>query len=154
MALARIAAAFAAMSLVVAGSGGASPSTSASQAAGTTKVEGGVGAAVDGDGTAVAVYLTLTNESGTADALVGAESPAAATVEVHETTADPSGQMAMHPVEKIDLPVGGTVELKTGGYHIMLIDLTGDLMAGDEVEVTLHFDQAPDLVVTAEVREG
>jgi copper(I)-binding protein len=62
--------------------------------------------------------------------------------------------MAMHPVEKIDLPAGGTVELKTGGYHVMLIDLTGDLMAGDEVEVTLHFDQAPDVVVTAEVREG
>jgi periplasmic copper chaperone A len=151
----KAAAALAALSLVVAAcSGGASPSTSASQGAGTIKVEGAWARPSMGMERAVAVYMTLTNETGTADALVGAESPAAATVEVHETTADPSGQMAMHPVEKIDLPAGGTVELKTGGYHIMLIDLTGDLMAGDEVEVTLHFDQAPDVVVTAEVREG
>jgi copper(I)-binding protein len=101
---------------------------------------------------AVAVYLNLVNETGSADALVGAESPAAAKVEVHETSADASGQMAMHPVEKIALPDGGTVALEPGGYHIMLIDLTGELMAGDKVEVTLQFETAPDLIVTAEVR--
>lgn len=101
---------------------------------------------------AVAVYMNLTNESGSADALVGAASPAAAKVEVHETSADASGQMAMHPVEKIALPAGGTVALEPGGFHIMLIDLTGELMAGDKVEVTLQFETAPDLVVTAEVR--
>jgi hypothetical protein len=50
------------------------------------------------------------------------------------------------------LPDGGTVALEPGGFHIMLIDLTGELMAGDKVEVTLQFETAPDLVVTAEVR--
>lgn len=129
-------------------SAGASPST----AGGAMRAEGAWARQSMGMDLAVAVYLTLTNETGSADALVGAASPAAATIEVHETNADASGQMAMHPVEKIALPVGGTVELKPGGYHVMLIGLTGELMAGDKVEVTLQFETAPDLIVTAEVR--
>ena len=144
----KVAAAVALTIALAACSAGASPST----AGGDMRAEGAWARQSMGMDLAVAVYLTLTNETGSADALVGAESPAAATVEVHETTADASGQMAMHPVEKIALPVGGTVELKPGGYHVMLIGLTGELMAGDKVEVTLQFETAPDLIVTAEVR--
>ena len=129
-----------------------SAGSSPSPASGVMRAEGAWARQSMGMDLAVAVYLSLTNETGSADALVGAESPAAAMVEVHETTADASGQMAMHPVEKIALPVGGSVELKPGGYHVMLIGLTGELMAGDKVEVTLQFETAPDLIVTAEVR--
>lgn len=147
--------AIAALALLLAACGaGASPSAVSSPPAGSIRAEGAWARPSMGMERAVAVYMTLHNETGVADSLVGAESPAAGTVEVHETTADPSGQMAMHPVEKIDIPAGGSVELKTGGYHIMLIDLTAELTAGDEVEVTLQFATAPDLVVTAEVREG
>jgi copper(I)-binding protein len=143
------AAATAALTVALAAcSAGASPSA----ANGAMRAEGAWARQSMGMDLAVAVYVNVTNETGAADALVGATSPAAATVEVHETTADASGQMAMHPVEKIALPVGGTVELKPGGYHVMLIGLTGELMAGDKVEVTLQFETAPDLVVTAEVR--
>lgn len=142
-------AAVATLTVALAGcSAGASPST----ASGDMRVEGAWARQSMGMDLAVAVYLSLTNETGSADALVGAKSTAATTVEIHETTADASGQMAMHPVEKIALPAGGTVELKPGGYHVMLIGLTGELMAGDKVEVTLQFETAPDLVVTAEVR--
>lgn len=144
----KTAAAVALTVMLAACSSGASPST----VGGAMRAEGAWARQSMGMDLAVAVYLNLTNETGAADALVGAESPAATTVEVHETTADASGQMAMHPVEKIALPVGATVELKPGGYHVMLIGLTGELMAGDKVEVTLQFETAPDLVVTAEVR--
>lgn len=143
------AAAVAALTVVLAAcSTGASPSTGS----GTIRAEGAWARQSMGMDLAVAVYLNLKNETATADSLVGASSPAAATVEIHETSADASGQMAMHPVEKIALPAGGSVELKPGGYHVMLIGLTGELKAGDKVEVTLQFETAPDLVVTAEVR--
>lgn len=145
----RKAAALTALALVLAACG---PAASPSTVSGDMRVEGAWARQSMGMDLAVAVYLSLTNETGSADSLVGAASPAAATVEVHETTADASGQMAMHPVEKIALPAGGRVDLEPGGYHIMLIGLTGELMAGDKVEVTLQFETAADLVVTAEVR--
>jgi copper(I)-binding protein len=147
----RKAAALTTLGLVLAACGSAA-SPSPSTVSGDMRVEGAWARQSMGMDLAVAVYLSLTNETGSADALIGATSPAAATVEVHETTADASGQMAMHPVERIALPAGGRVDLEPGGYHIMLIGLTGELMAGDKVEVTLQFVTAADLVVTAEVR--
>jgi copper(I)-binding protein len=99
-----------------------------------------------------AAYVVLTNDSTTADALIGATSPAAATVEIHETTAGASGMTGMQPVDALELPAGATVTLEPGGYHLMLIDLTADLEVGQEIELTLDFETAPDLTVTAEVR--
>jgi copper(I)-binding protein len=74
-------------------------------------------------------------------------------VEIHETV-ESGGAMAMQPVERIDIPAGGTVKLEPGGYHVMLIDLTGDLVVGEEIEITLEFEGAGEVKVTAEVREG
>lgn len=99
-----------------------------------------------------AAYLTLTNGTGQADALVGVTTAAAKNPEIHETTAEGSGMMVMRPVKRVELPAGGTVELKPGGYHIMLINLTGELKAGSTVELTLQFEKAAPVKVTAEVR--
>ena len=68
--------------------------------------------------------------------LVAAASPAANIVEVHEM-AMKDNVMTMRAVDAIELPAGRTVELKPGGYHVMLIDLVGPLAAGDKVPVTL-----------------
>jgi copper(I)-binding protein len=62
--------------------------------------------------------------------------------------------MTMREVASIELPAGEMVELKPGGYHIMLIDLVAPLEVGDEIELTLTFEKAGDRTVTAEVREG
>ena len=64
------------------------------------------------------------------------------------------GSMTMREVDSIDLPAGEAVELKPGGYHIMLIDLVKPLEVGEQIELTLTFEQAGDRTVTAEVREG
>jgi copper(I)-binding protein len=85
---------------------------------------------------------------------VSADSPAAGTVELHETTAGESGMMAMHPVERIDLPAGGRVSLEPGGLHVMLIDLVAELAVGDTIELTLTFEHAAPVAVSATVREG
>lgn len=70
------------------------------------------------------------------------------------TMAADSGSMTMRPVDAIELPAGTMVELKPGGFHIMLIDLAAPLKVGDKVELTLTFEKAGDRTVTAEVREG
>lgn len=112
-----------------------------------------------------AVYLTLNNPGTQSDRLVEAavDGDVAENVELHETSAEGGtgetgttdggmGMVEMRPVEAIDIPPEGTVSLEPGGYHIMLLGLAGPLSAGDSFEVTLSFERAPDLAVTAEVR--
>ncbi len=62
--------------------------------------------------------------------------------------------MGMQPIARLEIPAGGTVELKPGSYHIMLIDLTQELKVGDKIEITLKFEKAGEVKVTAEVRES
>jgi periplasmic copper chaperone A len=110
-----------------------------------------------------AAYLTIENTGSAADALIGASSPAATTVEVHETVAMGSpapgasadgGMMGMQPVKRLEIPAGGTVELKPGSYHIMLIGLKQDLKVGDSIEITLTFEKVGEIKATASVRES
>ena len=63
------------------------------------------------------------------------------------------GMMTMREVDRIEVPAGETVVFEPGGYHVMLLDLAEPLEVGDTVEVTLTFERAGDVVVTAEVRE-
>jgi periplasmic copper chaperone A len=103
-----------------------------------------------------AAYMVIHNSGTTDDALVSITSPAAATVELHQTTANASGEMVMQPVPSVPVPAGGSVELKPGSYHIMLIGLVAPLEIGDTVELVLTFesgDPHTTLVVEAPVRE-
>lgn len=68
--------------------------------------------------------------------LVGVSSPVAGIAEIHKMEMD--GQMMrMGPVDGIDLPAGQTVNLASGGYHIMLMDLKRQLKDGETVPLTL-----------------
>ena len=68
--------------------------------------------------------------------LVGVATPVAGTAEVHEMKMD-GDVMRMRAVPKLDLPAGKAVELKPGGYHVMLMDLKQPLAAGSTVPLTL-----------------
>jgi periplasmic copper chaperone A len=88
-------------------------------------------------------------------ALVGAKSPASATVEVHEM-AIVDNVMKMRALQKLDVPAGRSVELKPGGYHLMLIDIKEPMKVGAKVPMQLIFedkDKKRETVdITAEVR--
>ena len=99
-------------------------------------------------------YMTIANPGGAADALVSVSSPIATSVEIHETTPDASGMMAMRPVDSIDIPAGGSATLEPGGYHLMLMGVTQMPAVGETVELTLTFQKAGDVVVQAEVKAG
>jgi periplasmic copper chaperone A len=72
--------------------------------------------------------------------LVGASSPVAGVVEIHEM-ALVNNVMRMRAVEALELPAGKAVELKPGGYHVMLMDLQRDLKEGETVPLTLVIEQ-------------
>jgi copper(I)-binding protein len=60
----------------------------------------------------------------------------AGVVEVHEMSMD-GGVMKMRAIPSLALPAGKAVDLKPGGYHVMLMDLKGQVKDGDTVPVTL-----------------
>ena len=98
-----------------------------------------------------AVYATLVNPGKERDALISATSDAAATVEIHESYQD-MGMMMMRPVKRIEVPAGGKVEMKPGGFHIMLLGLKHELKAGQAINVTLQFQKAGKISVKADIR--
>jgi hypothetical protein len=146
----------------------------ASPAAGIT-VTDGWGRTSSAMASAEAVYATITNAGSTADALVGASSPAARTVEVHETvvigspmpsasgemgtastmpSASGGTMMGMRPVARVEIAPGGSLQLKPGSYHVMLIGLVKDLKAGDTIDVTFMFEKAGPITFKAQIRES
>jgi len=98
-----------------------------------------------------AVYATIVNAGNMPDALLAAGSDAAEAVEVHETYQQ-SGMTGMRRVQRIEVPAGGRVELKPGGFHIMLLNLKHDLKPNSVVELVLRFDGAGRVPVRATVR--
>ena len=101
-----------------------------------------------------AAYAVIRNSGTTDDALIAVTTPAATVVELHETVPTASGEMMMQPVVSIPVPAGGMAELKPGGYHMMLIDLTAPLVEGSTIELTLTFQGGTVLTVPAEVRSS
>lgn len=99
-----------------------------------------------------AVYLTVTLQ-GVPDRLLGAASPVAERVELHESLME-QGVMKMRAVQA--LPVGSDkpLTLAPGGYHIMLIGLKQKLTEGDMVPITLTFEKAGEIRATATVAKA
>ena len=83
--------------------------------------------------------------------LLSARSPVAGVVEIHEMVMDGS-TMKMRAVTAIDLPPGKAVELKPGGYHVMLMDLKGPLAKDSTVPVTLVFKDAKGVETRQELK--
>lgn len=71
--------------------------------------------------------------------------------EIHEMSMD-NNVMKMREVESIVLPAGKTVELKPGGYHIMLMQLKQQVKEGDEIDLTLTVETADKKRETIEVK--
>lgn len=96
-------------------------------------------------------YLKLANK-GPVERLVAASSPAAGTVEIHSMSME-GDVMKMRQVDAIEIATGQTVELKPGGYHLMLMGLKAPLKVGDKFPLTLKFEKSGEVVVTVNVEE-
>lgn len=100
------------------------------------------------------VFGIIENAGSEPVTIVSGASDAAEAVELHETVDDGSGQMVMQEAEGgFEIPAGGSLELKPGGSHIMLMGLTGALAAGDEVSIDLTTDSGDTLTVDALVKD-
>lgn len=95
-----------------------------------------------------ALYVTI--ESDQPDRLLAVSTDVAGTTELHETTTGDDGTMSMTPVEAFEVGPGDALVLEPGGKHVMLLDVDR-LAVGDEVSVTLEFENADSLTVDVPV---
>jgi periplasmic copper chaperone A len=96
-----------------------------------------------------AAYFTIRNAGGD-DKLLSVTSPMAG-ASLHSTSLD-NGVMRMRPLAALDIPAKGTVELKPGGTHVMLMGLKQPLQAGTTLELDLKFEKSGERRVDAQVR--
>lgn len=100
-----------------------------------------------------AAFMTIDNDGEQDVTLVGASTEVAAMVELHEMSMV-DGAMAMQAMpDGLVVAAGRGKVLEPGGYHVMLMDLQGELAAGDEVELTLQFSDGSEQALTAPVKE-
>jgi hypothetical protein len=69
------------------------------------------------------------------------QTPVAKIAQIHESTMK-NDVMSMQPVDFVALPAGKAVTLDPHSYHVMLIDLVGQVKEGDKVPLTLTVENA------------
>ncbi len=89
---------------------------------------------------ATGLFAQITSAKG--GRLVAVSSPLAGVAEVHEMAMEGSTMRMRAVAGGLELPAGKTVQLKPGGYHVMLMDLKQPLKAGDVVPLTLVVEAA------------
>ena len=111
--------------------------TTAAWAQTAVKVEGAWVRGTVASQKATGAFMSLTPSANAR--LVAVQSPVAGVVEIHEMVME-KDIMRMRPISGLDLAAGRTFELKPGGYHVMLMDLKQPLKGGDQVPITLVFE--------------
>jgi copper(I)-binding protein len=100
-----------------------------------------------------AVYLTLHNHSSDDDELIGASSPAADAVELHESTME-NDVMQMNMIMSVPIASEEEIVFAPGGLHIMLIGVKEALVLGGHIAVVLNFNNHEDIAVEVQIENA
>ena len=120
------------------------------QTAADVKIEGAwVRTAVEGQ-SGTGGFMKLTAPANMK--LVAIASPVAKIGEVHEMKMEGSVMKMAEVKGGLELPAGKTIELKPGGYHVMLLDLKQSLKVGTQVPLTLSFANAKGEISKVEIK--
>ena len=103
-----------------------------------------------------AMFGMVSNSGSEAVSITGGSAPDVGMVQVHEFVKEGNKEVMQEVPGGLEIPAGGSVELKPGSYHIMMMEVSADWQVGDEVPVTLEFTNNETVEVTAVVkaREG
>ena len=100
----------------------------------------------------MAGYLSATNNGDQEIAILSATSPAFGAIELHKTEVI-DGTARMIEQKKLPIPPHGSLEMKPGSYHMMLMMPAHPLKAGEHVMMTLKLDDGSSRQVDYEVRK-
>ena len=103
---------------------------------------------MSGEGGMTGMFMQISNPGAESITLVGGSSDSGM-VEIHETVMGDDGMQMQEIDAGIEIAAGSTVILQPGGLHVMLMNLSEGVEAGDEITVDLEFDGHPNVSVTA-----
>ena len=92
-----------------------------------------------------AAFMEFDNK-GAADKLISVTGDIAKDIQIHSMITD-AGVMKMREIKSLDIPANGKVELKPGGFHVMLIGLKDGLKEGATFPLKLKFERAGEVTV-------
>ena len=96
------------------------------------------------------VFAKITNKGDHTITLIGGETDIAKMVQTHEV----KDGMMQEKKGGIEIHVGQTVVLQPGGLHVMLMNLTKPIVAGDKISFTFKFDKADPQTFTLTAKES
>lgn len=105
------------------------------------------------DGEMSGVFGTIRNPGDTELHLTGVTGQVGGTTELHETVPGASGPMMQEKEDGFVIPAGGELVLEPGGNHIMLMDLDQPITTGQQITITLQFDDTAEQDITVSARD-
>lgn len=105
------------------------------------------------DVTVLAAYLRIENTADRPRILTGARSPNFENVEIHNSVVKDGLAHMMHQ-HMLEIPARSSLPFQPGGYHLMLIGRKTPLQEGDQVSLTLEFENGEALSTMAVVRQS
>ena len=98
-------------------------------------------------------YMTIRNNGSEPDRLVGGSAGFAGMVQIHEMTMDGDVMKMREIAGGLEIPAGGEVVLKPGGYHVMFMQLGEQMKPGEKRKATLQFEKAGTVEVEFDVKD-
>ena len=98
-------------------------------------------------------YMTIRNNGSEPDRLVGGAAGFAGMVQIHEMTMDGDVMKMREIAGGLEIPAGGEVVLKPGGYHVMFMQLGEQMKPGEKRKATLQFEKAGTVEVEFDVKD-
>lgn len=92
-------------------------------------------------------YMTIRNTGSQPDWLIGGAADFAGKVEIHEMAMEGDVMKMRQLADGLEIPAGGEVTLKPGGYHVMFMQMKQSLAADETYKVTLRFKNAGEIEV-------
>jgi len=98
------------------------------------------------------VYFRIRNNALSPDRLIRVETPAASKAELHETVANGDLMRMIHRPDGFEISAGGELVFESGGKHVMLTGLVGQLKEGSSIKLDLVFARAGAVHVVVPIR--
>ena len=99
-----------------------------------------------------AAFFVIKNNSDKDIAITSANSDIAEKNELH-THIKENQMLKMMKIEKLVVPAKSSLELKSGGDHVMLMGLKKELKAGDEINLELSFSDGDKKSIKVPVKD-
>lgn len=96
-------------------------------------------------------FMSIENAGAQDDRLLGASSAVAGKMEIHKMVIDGDVMKMRELPDGVPLPAGERVDLRPGGLHLMFMRLNQPLVEGEEVEVTLSFQQSGEVTLPLQI---